>query len=288
MSYPQERQKLPANRSYKFYKYKIWPKIDHIRGTTRLKSILEKIAKRKIPKINEEEIESIREKKWDNLIILDAARYDTYRKTINKNAESRITAESNSRGFIRENFSGGDWSDTVVITANPFYNEEEFKKLTGEKPEKKFETVFQVWSTDWDEESGSVLPGDMVKTAITAEKLFPDKRKIIHFMQPHYPFLDSDVEDTSFEDALADQDYTDIWEKTERGLANQDEVLKAYRKNHAIMEEYIENLSQSLTGKTVVTADHANLIGESGFYGHPSDSDLKPLHKVPWDVLKEE
>jgi hypothetical protein len=270
---------------YKKYYNHIFPKIRNIRGTTRVKDILKTLAQSDISKVSEKNIEFIDEKEWDNLVILDAARYDIYKEEINPEAESRITAESHSRGFIRENFSEGDWSDTVVITANPFYNQEEFKKLTGRTPEETFETIFQVWGTDWDEESGSVLPKDMVDVARTAEKLFPDKRKIIHFMQPHYPFLGSDVEDTSFEDALMDEDYTDIWEKAERGLVNQNEVLKAYRNNHAMMEEHIENLSQFLTGRTVVTADHANLIGESGFYGHPGGSDLKPLRKVPWDVI---
>lgn len=276
------------NRILILYKYRIYPKIKKLRGATRLLKIFYYLTTRNIDRVSQKDVENINQKKWDNLIILDAARYDIYKEEISPEAESRITAESHSRGFIRENFSEGDWSDTVVITANPFYNQEEFKNLTGRTPEETFETIFQVWGTDWNEESGSVLPEDLVDVARTAEKLFPDKRKIIHFMQPHYPFLGSDVEDTSFEDALMDEDYTDIWEKAERGLVNRDEVLEAYRNNHTIMEEHIENLSQFLTGRTVVTADHANLIGESGFYGHPGGSDLKPLRKVPWDVIKEE
>ncbi|WEL24023.1 hypothetical protein [Candidatus Nanohalovita haloferacivicina] len=271
---------------YKRYKYDVFPRIGHLRGTTRVKDILEKIAQTGIEKIDEENIEHIYEKDWDNLIILDASRHDTYQETLNPDSDSRITAQSHSRGFIRENFSEGDWSDTVVITANPFYNEEEFEKLVGAKPEEIFETIFQVWNTDWNEKHGTVMPDKVVEKVKTADKLFPEKRKIIHFMQPHYPFINSNIDDTSFEDAVLKEDYDDIWEKTEKGETEPEEVRKAYLDNHNTVVQHVEKIQDLLDGKTVVTADHGNLLGENGFWGHPGNSNLKPLRKVPWDVLQ--
>lgn len=272
---------------YKKYKYGLFPRINHIRGSTRFKEVLRKFAQMGIEGINENNIAPIYEKEWDNLIILDAARHDTYQETINSESDSRITVESHSRGFIRETFSQGDWSDTVVITANPFYNEDEFERLTGEQPSEKFETIFQVWATDWNEEHGTVIPEKMVEKVRTAEKLFPEKRKIIHFMQPHYPFINADINDTSFEDAILEEHYEDIWEKAEKGKADPEEVKKAYLDNHRIMREHIESIQDILNGRTVVTADHGNLLGEKTFWGHPGGSDLKPLRKVPWDVISD-
>ena len=208
MSYPETREETILSKLYKKYKYTIFPKIRHIRGTTRLKNILERIARFGIPKIRTVDTDPIAEKDWNNLVILDGAPHDTYQETINPKAGSRITAESHSRGFIRENFSDGDWSDTIVITANPFYNEEEFERLTGEKPSETFETIFQVWNTDWNERHGTVMPEKMVEKTKTAEKLFPGKKKIIHFMQPHYPFINSEIDEKGYGDAFKQESYT--------------------------------------------------------------------------------
>lgn len=287
MSYPEEREETFRSKIYKKYSYDIFPRINHVRGTTRLKDILESISQLDISKINKEDVEKISDKEWDNLIILDAARYDTYKETINTDADYRITAESHSKGFIRENFSEGDWSDTVVITANPFYNEEEFERLTGEKPSEKFETIFQVWETDWNEENGTVMPEKIVEKTKTAQKLFPDKRKLLHFMQPHYPFIDSGIEEPGFSGIVNDKELEQIWERTEKGELEHRKSKKAYLENHKATLNALDLLEEILKGKTMITADHGNLLGEKGLYGHPGKSSLEPLRKVPWDNLED-
>jgi hypothetical protein len=287
MSYPEEREETLRSKIYKKYSYDIFPRINHIRGTTRLKDTLVRIAQLGIPKINRDRVEKISDKEWDNLIILDAARHDTYRETINPKSDYRITAESHSRGFIRENFSEGEWSETVVITANPFYNEEEFEKLTGEKPKEKFETIFQVWKTDWNEEKGTVMPEKLVEKARTAQKLFPNKRKILHFMQPHYPFIESEIDEPGFSGIINDEDLEQIWERTEKGELKHSKSKNAYLKNHEPALDSLDRLEDIIDGKTIITADHGNLLGEKGLYGHPGKSELEPLRKVPWDNLED-
>lgn len=51
-----------------------------------------------------------------------------------------------------------------------------------------------ILTTDWDEKSGVVRPEPLIRDAKNARKLFPDKKIIVHFMQPHVPFLTSDIE----------------------------------------------------------------------------------------------
>lgn len=286
MPYPKKRGPNIRSKIYHKYKYHLFPKINHLRGTTRLLKILEKSAERGIEKIDKSEIEPIYEKQWDNLAILDAARYDTYQETINTNAESRITVESHSKGFIRETFSQGDWSDTVIITANPFYNEREFKELVGKKPEDVFATIFQTWKTDWNSQNGTVMPEKIIEDVKTAEKLFPDKRKIIHFMQPHHPFIQSDIDDPGFGDTKENEkDYEKVWELAAREKIDHNEVIQGYLSNHELMLDPISELEEVLEGSIKITADHGNLLGENGLYGHPGSSNLKPLRKVPFDSL---
>jgi hypothetical protein len=284
MSYPQSRETNLKIKIWRKYHSEVWSRFSHIRGFTRPLLLLRKLAD-DTEKVSEKAGEPIRNKDWDNLAIIDAARHDIYRETINPDSDSRITLESTSREFIRENFSEGDWSDTVVITANPFYKEEFFKKQTGNKPSDLFHTIFQVWSTDWNEKQGTVMPEKLVEKAETAEKLFPDKKKIIHFMQPHYPFINSDINDRGYGDAFKGENYENIWQELMKGKRDHQKVIQAYKENFKAVKPRLDDLAGKLNGETYVTADHGNLLGECGMYGHPRGSNSKPLRKVPWDKL---
>jgi hypothetical protein len=193
-----------------------------------------------------------------------------------------------SQGFIRENFCEGDWSDTVVVTANPFYQPELFSNLAGRSRESVFDTVFDLYQTDWNDQWNTVLPEAVAKKAVLAEKLFPEKRKIIHFMQPHYPFINSEFNDRGYNNAGEDAEQGSVWWDAMRGDAKHEDVVEAYKRNLKQAEDPLEAILNELEGKTAITADHGNLVGEKGLYGHPDGLKLKPLRKVPWDVNDDE
>lgn len=288
MSYPKERVSNRRIKLWRLYRNKIWERFRNYRGITAVLLFLRRLINN-TDKIKDDRAEPLIEKEWDNLVIIDAARHDIYQEEINSEAESRITQESNSGGFIEKNFSEGDWSDTVVITANPFYNKEHFKKRTGRELDDVFHTVFHTWKTEWNEKEGTVMPEDMIKNIKTAEKLFPEKRKIAHFMQPHYPFINSDLKTIGYGDAFREnKDYKEgnIWQEAESGRANHKKVLEAYKKNYRVIKPHLKELNGVLSGDCYITADHGNLLGESGIYGHPGKSRDKPLRKVPWDNLE--
>jgi len=62
------------------------------------------------------------QKEWDNLLILDACRYDMFEKQWNFGGELRRVRSpaSWSWGFLKESFAGRELHDTVYITANPY------------------------------------------------------------------------------------------------------------------------------------------------------------------------
>ena len=221
---------------------------------------------------------------WKNLIILDACRHDTY-ESVNGTTESRISKSSMSKGFIKQNFSSGDYKDVVYITANPFFNEEKFKNLTGRDVNEVFHEVFHTYKTDWSDEDNTVLPESVMRDAETAEKLFPDKKKIIHFMQPHHPFVDSNLVENGFDDILKTEIHDNEWDLAMRGDLDHKIVKNAYRDNLKLVMPYVKELNEKLSGKTMVTADHGNLMGENGLYWHPPRSKAKVLRKVPMDEL---
>jgi hypothetical protein len=236
--------------------------------------LLVELTQRGIPEVDESEAEGIYERDWDNLIILDACRHDSYEEVVERSVESRVTLGSNSRDFIRENFSERDCSDTVYISGNAHTQGSVFEEITGKRPGDVFHEIFQVHSNNWVEGEGTD-PDAMINQTKTAAKLFPDKKIVVHVMKPHYPFLgrDEDV-DISFE-------------KARYGEVAAQEVREAYRRNlDYALQKIVPELKQLLQGKTAITADHGELLGENNRWAHPGGRSEVPLRKVPWDIVK--
>ena len=67
-------------------------------------------------------------------------------------------------------------------------------------------------------------------------------------------------------------------------------IWEAYRENLELVLPHVERLLDTIPGKTVVTSDHGNMIGESSFpvpvreYGHPDGIYTPELVTVPWHV----
>lgn len=86
----------------------------------------------------------------------------------------------------------------------------------------------------------------------------------------------------------------DPWMAVEAGLVDHDTLWAAYRSNLELVMEPVWRLVESLDGKTVVTSDHGNLIGERGWpvpmrlYGHPTGVRLPGLVRVPWATVEGE
>jgi hypothetical protein len=271
------------SKAYVIYRNSIYPKIKGIRGATFIGELLKSFATRNIEKVDEGEIDDIFESDWDNLIILDACRHDLYEE-VNGATDSRISAASSTKGFLSNNFSKGDFEDVVYVTANPHLEEGIFEKLTGKSPESIFHTVFRTYNHSWDEEEGTVLPKPVVEDSLTAKKLFPDKKLIVHFMQPHIPFVGSELAQRKGFGIKGKDGGNDIWRKAEREDVSRKEIWSAYKANLELVMPYVEDLVSELEGNSIVTSDHGNLVGDEGLYGHPIKEDLLPLRKVPWDV----
>mgnify|MGYP002762996521 CR=1 FL=1 len=276
-------------KAAKFYSHRVLPKIRHIRGTTRISLILKKLALRNQEQVSEDQAESIFKKDWDNLILLDACRHDMYEEVMGE-TDYRYSLGSATPEYISKTFSEGDYSDVVYITGNPHFYETIFREKTGRKPEEVFHTVYNTYETDWNEKEGVVLPEPLIRDAKNARKLFLDKKIIVHFMQPHDPFLTSEIKQNPNK-PLSDESSVEVGEErtpepglAEKGKIEKEKVLQHYRENLEYVMNEIEDFVDELEGKTVITSDHGEMMDENGFYGHPEGFKLKSLRKVPWDV----
>jgi hypothetical protein len=65
----------------------------------------------------------VMERDWDNLVILDACRYDMFEdtNTLDGTLESVVSFGSRTSEFLCRNFDDGEFLDTVYVTANPMH-----------------------------------------------------------------------------------------------------------------------------------------------------------------------
>jgi hypothetical protein len=172
--------------------------------------------------------------------------------------------------------------DTVYVTASPMFHRHQ-ESIGG-----RFHAVVDVWRDyGWDPEFRTVLPETMTEAALEAAERYPNKRLLVHYLQPHYPFLGPTGR------ANFDLDRLDFqWDEvaTDTLGISRDVVVRAYEENLDVVLPSVERLLHSLGGKTVVTADHGQALGERSFpvpmreYGHPPSIYTEALVKVPWLV----
>jgi len=248
-----------------------------------------KINKHYYQTINVDNGVDIMDEDWDNLILLDGCRYDVFARQSNLPGEVqyRHSRGSDSWQFISENFADRRLHDTVYITANPHAHSLD-------------ETIFHYMNIlledYWDSDSGTVLPETVAQEALDAFHTFENKRLIVHFMQPHFPFIgklgqDIDQGGLTLNIDGAEDDQRHIWQQLTYGLTDRETAVAAYRENLDIVLDTVSNLLEDISGKTVISADHGNLIGErlrpipTRGYGHPRNFPAPGLIKVPWHII---
>lgn len=168
---------------YSIYNFLIYPRLRHIRGATRLKSLLRKIGEVGYEGVDENSVQLVKDLEWDNLIILDSCRYDIYSEIREaENIEKRLSGGSSTVEFIKNNFSEPYDSDLVYVTA--VYNHIDpgrFRKLTGKKMDEVFAGVYDSSNYGWNEDYLTTTPEGVLKAALEASEEYPGAKKIIHF-----------------------------------------------------------------------------------------------------------
>lgn len=271
-----------ASTLYKNYQHRIYPRIQDKRGATRLRSVLNRLSLRNLESYTGAPQSIFEAEDWDNLFILDACRHDLYEEVTGRSVPKRVTLGSSSRDYIQHTYRDRTCNDVVYITGNPYFHTSYFPELTGQKTGDVFHDISHVYLNRWDDEHGTVLADDMVAAAQEAAEQYPAKRKVVHFMQPHLPFVPNRVGDGFTQEHTGSDN---VWKRCERGEISADEAWVAYKENLRYVLPHVHRLAEQLGRTTVVTADHGNLVGEGGRFSHPGGCDAKVLREVPWHEL---
>jgi len=221
---------------------------------------------------------------WDTLILLDACRYDMFadRVPFDGDLQSRISLGSTSEEFLRQNFEDSSYHDTVYINANVY-----FPKV-GLNQDGTFHAVIDLLE-EWDDDLEIVHPRTVTDAAKDAHDTYPNKRIIVHYMQPHIPFIGELGQKIQTEIG-----YRNAWipfRQNEDPTSIQ-RLWKGYKENLDLVFEHVSELLDHIEGRVAISADHGNMVGDrqgpiptKRMYGHPWGVYSDELVNVPWFVI---
>ena len=259
----------------------------------------------------------ILKKDWKVLIILDACRYDTFAKIypsyLKGNLQKVISPASYTLEWLMKTWKGKH-EDVVYVSGNPFISSKNANMgkffacgSRSFRASEHFYKVIDAWLYCWDDELGTVHPSLLTTVAEITYNKFPEKKMVVHYIQPHEPFLGIKIERSSgklevvkkrilnavfkvFGDYVYSMMYR-MWSSL--GLDTpyhskiirkygRETLIKAYEDNLRLVLRHVKDLVRKLDGKIVITSDHGELLGEHGLYGHPPHMKYRELIEVPW------
>lgn len=158
----------------------------------------------------EGEIVRVMNECWDYLLVLDACRYDyfsdLYRNYFSGELRKGISLGSSTPEWCEESFPDL-YSDILYISGNPYINSR--REVEGFDAKTHFWKVIDVWDHGWSENLGTVPPWQINRFSMSLSRRYPYKRLIIHYLQPHEPYLSEKFsvgdpsEDRRYHDGLA-------------------------------------------------------------------------------------
>lgn len=260
---------------------------------------------------------SLLEEEWDVAIILDACRYDSFKKLYKKylpkgKLEKRLGA-SNTSEWLSNVFKKYH-NDIVYVSGHPGINSIINSKHWCAKD--KFFKIYDVWDIGWDEKLNTTKPVYVKKVALKAIKENKKKKVIVHFIQPHTPYRKAPTDmvwnkvnnvSTSKELSYHFRKYigdllqkshlvTEYWKLRKllrlkpRSL---DEYyffyfsikeLKNFYEDNLIwvlgcIKEFIESIKDK-NKKIIVTSDHGEAFGERREYFHSYYNTTNPIIRM--------
>jgi hypothetical protein len=235
---------------------------------------------------------------WDNLLVLDACRADTFESVIGvdrfDNYERKTSRASATPEWMQINFADRSFGDTVYVSGNPWVS-----KIAPDG----FHDIKNIWLDDYDIDQTQLddaatlaevgIPFEETvdakrvnKAALETAAEYSDKRIIIHYLQPHAPYIGNRDGSTKKEVPTCHPG-----DHLRRGEVSKETMLELYEENLAYVWHHAKELAAELDGKTVITSDHGEMFGERLFrglpfrgYAHPIGLHASELVTVPWAV----
>lgn len=227
---------------------------------------------------------------WDILIILDACRVDLMKEVADEydflNGIDKVPSAGSSSGeWMRQTFVD-EYADEIRRTAYITGNAWSDKVLSASD----FFMLDEVWKYSWDFDIGTIPARRLTDRAIQVGREHSPDRMIVHYMQPHHPYIpEPDLGTNPVLDPHDQDDRIPIWDDIRAGDVDPDRVWNAYRENLRYVLDDVELLLENIDAdRVLITSDHGNLFGEFGLWSHMKNVPIPQVKKVPWCVTTAE
>jgi len=246
---------------------------------------------------------------WKYLAILDAARYDYFKEVWIKMklGGTLKLAKSNTLSTPAwiQNFKDKDCKDIIYFNT--------VIKFDYWLPKHNMFKVHHLWDTHWDKELGTIHPKSVNEKFLEEYKKHPDKRFVLHYMQPHGPHITIGGQPSETkEQHVMDERYVPKEKKLLRDYISghlsesqawtikkylhiksgipieahyrkfgKEGVIEVYKNEIKLGLSYVVDLMEKTKGKWLITADHGVTVGEKGRFGL-CYIDTKEVREVPW------
>ena len=261
---------------------------------------------------------------WRYLIILDACRYDRfalfYKKYFKGVLQERISPGRDTFEWLVNTWKE-KYNDIIYISTVPFCNSK--NRIVSQDSsffgKEHFKKIYDLWDWGWNSERGTVFPQTVNLIAIKEILKYPRNRFVIHYVQPHAPYLTfkgdeklnfantigGNQKKSKMSDAyrcfylkirkiINDERFWKIRKILKLNPQTKFEIAwrkvgkkgieRLYDENLLMVMKYVKKLILHLPpGKIIISADHGELLGERGFWGHGRfHSRIKELTHVPY------
>lgn len=247
------------------------------------------------------QLELLDETEWDNLLILDACRYDAFEKFYPRYLKGELTKtqalSSCTETWLAKNWRG--YYDLTYVSGNPYVNSAgvPIRKYDNDKggimnnyiAKDHFKRVIDVWDFGWDTQLNTVPPKAMNDAIL---KLTSRTDLVAHYVQPHWPYIGKTRVITGSGQRLRANVRRNFYptkplEKyTPQGTPKNPQFVaqnrRAYEDNLKLVLSWVAIVTPHLKGTTIISADHGELLGESNLFNHPCFFDHPLLRTVPW------
>lgn len=250
------------------------------------------------------------DREWDLLVVLDACRVDALRAVVPEYpwlgpVRASTSLGSTSKEWMINTFDAAHREaigETACVTANSWVD----VVLEGDPDFLQYSSIKNSWfpnqswleplvrrdlvtkddfaefdSVGWlaDENPYRVANAEQVTDrAIRAGRETDADRLLVHYMQPHEPYI--------AEASRTGREPTDEEARPFEALrsgADEGDVRRAYLDNLRYVLDSVAVLRRNVDAeRVVVTADHGELFGEWGLYGHIGGILHPKLKRIPW------